>query len=110
MKRPVMPAARYRRRLNVGRSVLAGSRPTSFTSSAGLVISQTTHAMAINAAAAITASALLVNSGGSMAGLAAEDHPVPVSRRIIGANHRKRNQCDQQGARGIVDTVHAYNP
>ena len=84
-------AARYRTSLNIGSSVLAGSRLASFTSSAGLVISQTTHAMAIKAAAAITASALLVNSGGSMAGLVAEDHPVLVSCRIIGADQRKRN-------------------
>jgi hypothetical protein len=60
-------AARYRTSLNIGSSVLAGSRLASFTSSAGLVVIQTTHAMASSAAAAITVSALLVNSGGSMA-------------------------------------------
>ena len=60
-------AARYRTSLKIGSSVLAGSRLASFTSSAGLVVIQTTHAMASSAAAAITVSALLVNSGGSMA-------------------------------------------
>ena len=87
-------AARYRRSLNAGRSGLASSGLTSVTTSAGMVVSQSTHTMAINAATAIVASALLVNSGGSMTGLVAEDHPVPVSCRIIGADQRIRISCD----------------
>jgi hypothetical protein len=33
-----------------------------------------------------------------------------VSCRIAGADHRRRNQRHRQGARGIVDKVHACNP
>jgi hypothetical protein len=84
--------AGYRTGLNVGRSGFACSGLTSVSTRAG--VSQSTHAMAIKAAAAIVASALLVNSGYSMLALVAEDHPVLAPCRIIGADQRIRVSCD----------------
>jgi hypothetical protein len=57
-------------------------------------MNQSTHAIAMNAAAPIAASVLMVISGESTLALVAEDHPVLVSCRIIGADQRIRVSCE----------------
>ena len=85
--------ASYRTGLNVGRSGLACRGLTSGTTSVGLVMNQSTHAMAMNAAAASAASPFKAISG-IEAALVAEDYPVLVPRRIVGADQRIRVGCD----------------